>query len=78
MKKLIAVILLGSVLLSTGWGQSLRWNVFYDSKIIGDGTGGTIVLYDLSKNYCSGDFYVQRLSSSGNVLWGKEGIRLGP
>ncbi len=77
MKKLIAVILLGSVLLSTGCGQSLRWNVSYDSKIIGDGAGGTIVLYDVSKNYSSGDFYVQRLSSDGYTLWGEKGVLIG-
>jgi hypothetical protein len=45
----------------------------YTPKIISDGNGGAISVYEEVKSGNERDFYAQRISSDGKILWGKEG-----
>ncbi len=69
----IAVIILVSVGLVLRNCQ-LHTDTLYGLKILGDGHGGAIVLYE---NTLNGNIFAQRINADGNNLWGQRGVLLG-
>ncbi len=49
----------------------------YGPKVTGDGTGGAIAVYEDIKGGNQHDFYVQKTSPEGNILWGEKGVLIG-
>ncbi len=49
----------------------------YGPRVTGDGAGGAIAVYEDIKSGNQHDFYVQKISSKGEALWGEEGVLIG-
>jgi hypothetical protein len=49
----------------------------YGPKVTGDGTGGAIAVYEDIKGGNQHDFYVQKISPEGDMLWGDKGVLIG-
>ena len=49
----------------------------YTPKVISDGTGGAIAVYEKVKSGNERDFYAQRISPDGKNLWGDNGTLIG-
>jgi len=45
--------------------------------VTGDGTGGAIAVYEDIKGGNQHDFYVQKISPEGDILWGDKGVLIG-
>jgi hypothetical protein len=52
----------------------LHTDSLYGLKVTGDGTGGSIAIYE---DTLGGDIYAQRISADGKVLWEGKGAFLG-
>jgi len=53
------------------------WNALQDwHSIASDGAGGVVVAWHDYRTHFTGDIYAQRLSASGQRLWGDEGVLL--
>jgi hypothetical protein len=52
----------------------LHTDTLYGLKVLGDGNGGAIVLYE---DTLGGNIYVQRIDAEGKNLWGQKGVLLG-
>ena len=70
---LILVVLLSS----TSCILSTHSDSTYSPKVISDGTGGAIAVYEKVKSGNERDFYAQRISPDGKNLWGDNGILVG-
>ena len=49
----------------------------YGPKVTSDGSGGAIVAYEDIKRGNQHDFYVQKISPEGDILWGDKGVLIG-
>jgi len=49
----------------------------YGPKVTGDGTGGAIAIYEDIKGSNQRDFYAQKISAEGDILWGDKGVLIG-
>ena len=49
----------------------------YTPKVIYDGTGGAIAVYEEVKSSNERDFYAQRISPDGKTLWSDKGTLIG-
>jgi hypothetical protein len=76
MTLIILALLLGSLVLAPGCTEITYWPAMYD-RVISDGEGGAIVLYDILRNSNRRDIYAQRLSPDGHKLWGEKGTLIG-
>ena len=80
-KKLLIIIsislILGCLLSSTSCSLFIHSESTYTPKIISDGTGGAIAVYEEVKSHNERDFYAQRISPDGKTLWGNKGILIG-
>lgn len=74
---ILAIILLGSLLLSAGCSCLLHSDSTYTPVVTGDGTGGAIVVYENIRGNNLREFYAQKISPEGKTLWGKKGVLLG-
>jgi hypothetical protein len=72
----ISLILVG-LMLSTSCTIIIHSDSTYTPKVISDGTGGAIAVYEEVKSGNERDFYTQRISPDGKTLWGKEGTLMG-
>ncbi len=72
----VIVIMLGGLLLPTGCADARLWSASLD-RVISDGAGGAITLYGIMKGANRRDFYVQRISPSGEKMWEEEGTFVG-
>ena len=84
MKKLVSfctivlvVVLLVTTIFSTGCGCLLHSDQPYSPRVTGDGTGGAIAVYEDIKGGDQHDFYVQKISPEGDILWGDRGVLIG-
>lgn len=59
-------------LIFTGCPQHI--DSLYGIKVVGDGTGGAIIVYE---DKLGGNIYVQKISPDGKFLWGQDGVLLG-
>ena len=66
-----------AILFSAGCGCLRQACQPYGPRVTGDGTGGAIAVYEDIKSGNQHDFYVQKISPGGEVLWGEEGVLLG-
>ena len=67
---IIFPLLLAGVLLSTSCILFVQSNSTYTPKVISDGTGGAIAVYEEVKSGNERNFYAQRINSGGKSLWG--------
>jgi len=70
-------LLLVSILFSTGCSCLLPSPTPYGPRVTGDGTGGTIAVYEVHKGLNQRAFYAQKISPEGDVLWGENGVLVG-
>ena len=73
---LVNAILLASLLLTPGCANARLWLATFD-RVISDGAGGAIALYDVMKNASRREFYAQRIAPDGQRLWGDRGTLVG-
>ena len=80
-KKIILILavaaLIISVLLMSSCVGVRGGGAFSPVSLINDGSGGAIVVYEITKNGENRNAYIQRVDAEGNKLWGEEGILLG-
>jgi hypothetical protein len=80
-KKLLIIVCLFFILFGllpgTGCNLFTQSDSTYTPKVISDGTGGTIVVYEEVKSGNERDFYTQRINSAGKPLWGENGTLIG-
>ena len=70
-------LLLTSLLSSTSCILFTHSDSTYTPKVISDGTGGAIAVYEKVKSGNERDFYAQRISPDGKNLWGDKGTLIG-
>jgi len=73
----LAVILLAVLIFSTGCGCLQQACQPYGPRVTGDDDGGAIAVYEDIKSNNQHDFYVQKISPEGEVLWGEKGVLVG-
>jgi hypothetical protein len=66
------ILIIPALLMLTGC--PLHTDSLYGLKVTGDGTGGSIALYE---DKLGGAIYTQRIDSEGKTLWGEQGVLLG-
>jgi hypothetical protein len=66
------ILIIPALLMLTGCPQHI--DSLYGLKVTGDGTGGSIALYE---DKLGGAIYAQRIDSEGKTLWGEQGVLLG-
>ena len=49
----------------------------YGPKVTGDGTGGAIAVYEDIRGGNQHDFYVEKISPEGDIIWGDRGVLIG-
>jgi len=74
---LVAALLTGTMLFSSGCTCLFHSDQPYGPKVTGDGTGGAIAVYEDIKGSNQHDFYVQKISPEGDILWGDKGVLIG-
>jgi hypothetical protein len=72
----ISLLLVG-LLSSTSCTLFIHSESTYTPKVISDGTGGAIAVYEKVKSGNERDFYAQRISPDGKNLWGDNGTLVG-
>ena len=83
MRKLVVVCavaltaLIGAMIFAIGCGCLVHSDQPYGPRVTGDGVGGAIAVYEDIKGGNQHDFYVQRISPEGDILWGDEGVLIG-
>ncbi len=70
-------LLLTSLLSSTSCVFFTHSDSIYTPKVISDGNGGAIVVYEKVNSGNERDFYAQRISPDGKALWGNKGTLIG-
>jgi len=78
LRHIIVLTLTCALLFSSGCSCLFLSPMPYGPKVTGDGTGGAIAVYEDIKGSNQRDFYAQKISPNGDLLWGVEGIRLNP
>jgi len=73
----LTFVLLSTAIFSAGCTCLLPSPMPYGPKVTGDGTGGAIVVYEDVKGDNQHDFYAQRISPTGDTLWGETGVLIG-
>lgn len=73
----LVVILLAVSISSSGCGCLRQACQPYGPRVTGDCTGGAIAVYEDIKSGNQHDFYIQKISSEGEALWGEEGVLIG-
>lgn len=73
----LLIMLLSTTMFSTGCSCLRQACQPYGPRVTGDGTGGTIAVYEDIKGSNRHDFYVQKISANGNLLWGEKGVLIG-
>lgn len=71
------IVLLATTIFTSGCSCLLPSPMPYGPKVTSDGSGGAIVAYEDIKRGNQHDFYVQKISPEGAVLWGDKGILVG-
>ena len=69
--------LIGAMIFAIGCGCLVHSDQPYGPRVTGDGVGGAIAVYEDIKGGNQHDFYVQRISPEGDILWGDEGVLIG-
>jgi hypothetical protein len=72
----ISLLLLG-LLSSTSCTLFIHSESTYTPKVISDGTGGAIAVYEKVKSGNERDFYAQRINPDGKNIWGDNGTPIG-
>ena len=70
----LIVVLLATTLFSTSCTCLMPSPVPYGPKLTGDGTGGAIAVYEDIRGGNQHDFYAQKISPTGDSLWGETGV----
>jgi hypothetical protein len=65
------------LLFNAGCSCLLHSDQPYGPRVIGDGTGGAIVVYEDIRSGNQHDFYAQKVSPNGDTLWGETGVLIG-
>jgi len=73
----LVVILLAVSISSSGCGCLRQVCQPYGPRVTGDCTGDAIAVYEDIKSGNQHDFYIQKISSEGEALWGEEGVLIG-
>jgi len=73
----LAVVLLSLSVLSTSCGCLQQACQPYGPRVTGDGASGAIAIYESIKSDNQHDFYVQKIGSEGEALWGEKGMLIG-
>jgi hypothetical protein len=73
----LVIILLATTVVTTGCSCHWAPPQPYGPRVTGDGTGGAIVVYEDIGGGNQHDFYVQKISPEGNILWGEKGVLIG-
>jgi len=73
----LTAVLIVAMLFSTGCSCLISPPQPYGPRLTGDGTGGAIAVYEDIKRGNQHDFYVQKISPEGDMLWGDKGILVG-
>lgn len=73
----LIVILLATTIFITGYGCLRQAGMPYGPKVTGDGTGGAIAVYEDIRSGNQHDFYAQKISPEGDILWGEKGLLIG-
>jgi hypothetical protein len=75
--RIILLVLSCAMIFSTGCGCLRQACQPYGPWVAGDGTGGAIAVYEDIKGGNQHDFYVQKISPEGDILWGDKGVLIG-
>jgi len=73
----LLVVLLATTPFSTSCTCLMPSPVPYGPRVTGDGTGGAIAVYEDIRGGNQHDFYAQRISPTGDTLWGETGVLIG-
>ena len=73
----LVVVLLATTIFSTSCSCLVSSPQPYGPRVTGDGTGGAIAVYEDIKGSNRHDFYVQKISPEGDILWGDKGVLIG-
>ena len=77
LRRIILLVLTGIMIFSTGCSCLVSSPQPYGPRVTGDGTGGAIAVYEDIKGSNRHDFYVQKISPEGDILWGDKGVLIG-
>ena len=75
--RIILLVLICAMIFSAGCNFLVSSPQPYGPKVTGDGTGGAIAVYENIKSGNQHDFYVQKISPEGHILWGEKGVLIG-
>lgn len=70
----IAAFILVVITLLVFTGCPLHMDALYGPKLVGDGNGNTIAIYE---DKLGGNIYAQKISAEGKAGWGEKGVLLG-
>jgi hypothetical protein len=73
----LTFVLLSMAVSSAGCTCLLPSPLPYGPKVTGDSTGGAICVYEDIKGRNQRNFYAQKISPDGNILWGETGVLIG-
>ena len=84
MKKLVSfysialiLLMLAVPVLSTGCGCMRQACQPYGPRVASDGAGCSIAVYEDIKSGNQHDFYVEKISPEGDIIWGDRGVLIG-
>ncbi|TRZ94843.1 MAG: hypothetical protein D4R82_03075 [Dehalococcoidia bacterium] len=73
----LTFVLLSTTIFSAGCTCLMPSPMPYGPKVTGDGTGGATAVYEDIRGGNQHDFYAQRISPTGDTLWGETGVLIG-
>jgi len=74
---ILPIILVAATIFSSGCSCFVSSPQPYGPRVTGDGTGGAIAVYEDIKGGNQHDFYAQKISPEGDILWGEKGVLIG-
>lgn len=77
LRRIILLALVSAIIFSIGCSCLVSPPQPYGPKVTGDDTGGAIVVYEDIKGGNQHDFYAQKISPGGDILWGDKGVLIG-
>ena len=77
LRRIILLAWIGTMLFSAGCSCLVSSPQPYGPRVTGDSTGGAIAVYEDIKGSNQHDFYVQKISPEGDILWGDKGMLIG-
>jgi len=77
LNRIILLALIGALIFSAGCSCLVSPPQPYGPRVTGDGTGGAIAVYEGIKGGNQHDFYAQKISPGGDILWGDKGVLIG-